>query len=145
MEAATRWAVDRGIRHPKKSLGLVELTSSDKRNLVETLRNDYSVHQICETLGFNRSLLYYHPKSDPSEEGLGEEIEKLYQFYKLFSLLKKCKRRNELRDYELSIFLREVIFEKWYYVRVIRNMGIGVSHRCCWVWDTPLGIGASPD
>ena len=81
MEAATRWAVDRGIRHPKKSLGLVELTSSDKRNLVETLRNDYSVHQICETLGFNRSLLYYHPKSDPSEEGLGEEIEKLCARY----------------------------------------------------------------
>ena len=57
------------------------MTSSDKRNLVETLRNDYSVHQICETLGFNRSLLYYHPKSDPSEEGLGEEIEKLCARY----------------------------------------------------------------
>jgi len=57
------------------------LTSSDKRNLVEALRDDYSVHQICETLDFNRSLLYYHPKSDPFEEVLGEEIEKLCARY----------------------------------------------------------------
>ena len=57
------------------------MTSSEKRNLVEALRDDYSVHQICETLGFNRSLLYYHPKSDPSEEVLGEEIEKLCARY----------------------------------------------------------------
>ena len=56
---------------------MVELTPSEKRNLVEALRDDYSTHEICKTLGFNRSLLYYHPKSDPSEEGLREEIEKL--------------------------------------------------------------------
>ena len=56
---------------------MVELTPSDKRNLVEALRDDYSVHEICKTLGFNRSFLYYHPKSDPSEENLREEIEKL--------------------------------------------------------------------
>ena len=60
---------------------MVELTPSDKRNLVEALRDDYSVHQICETLGFNRSLLYYHPKSDLSEEDLREEIEKLCAEY----------------------------------------------------------------
>ena len=60
---------------------MVALTPSDKRNLVEALRDDYSVHQISETLGFNRSLLYYHPKSDPSEEDLREEIEKLCAEY----------------------------------------------------------------
>ena len=60
---------------------MVALTPSDKRNLVEALRGDYSVHQISETLGFNRSLLYYHPKSDPSEEDLREEIEKLCAEY----------------------------------------------------------------
>ena len=61
---------------------MVELTPSDKRNLVEALRDDYSVHQICETLGFNRGLLlYYHPKSDPSEEDLREKIEKLCAEY----------------------------------------------------------------
>ena len=60
---------------------MVELTSADKRNLVEVLRDDYSVHQICEELGFNRSLFYYHPKSDPIEEVLKEEIQKLCARY----------------------------------------------------------------
>ena len=35
------------------------------------------MRQICETLGFNKSSLYYRPKSDPSEEALREEIERL--------------------------------------------------------------------
>ena len=61
----------------KKSLDLVELTSSEKQGLVETLRTDYSVRQICETLGFNRNSLYYHPKADPCEAVLRAEIEKL--------------------------------------------------------------------
>ena len=45
--------------------------------MVETVRNtsSYSVRQICETLGFNRSLVYYSPKSDPSERELREKIE----------------------------------------------------------------------
>ena len=60
---------------------MVELTASEKRELVETLRTDYSVREISETLGFNRSLLYYHPKSDPSQEVLREEIEKLCRRY----------------------------------------------------------------
>ena len=33
-----------------------------QREMVETLRTDFSVRQICETLGFTRSNLYYHPK-----------------------------------------------------------------------------------
>ena len=45
--------------------------------MVEALETDYSVRQICETLGINRSNLYYYPKSDPSEEVLRDEIEKL--------------------------------------------------------------------
>ena len=56
---------------------MVELTPSEKRTLVEALRDDYSVREICETLGFHRSLLYYHPKSDPSEAELEAEIEQL--------------------------------------------------------------------
>ena len=47
---------------------MVELTPSEKRNLIEALRDDYSVRQISETLGFNRNFLYYQPKIDPSEE-----------------------------------------------------------------------------
>ena len=50
---------------------------SEKRELVETLRDDYSVHEICKTLGFNRSLLYYQPRKDPCEAVLRDEIERL--------------------------------------------------------------------
>ena len=35
------------------------------------------MRQICETLGFNKSTLYYQPKIDPSEEVLRTEIEQL--------------------------------------------------------------------
>ena len=45
--------------------------------MVEALRTDYSIRQICEVLGFHRSTLYYTPKSDPYEEVLRAEIEKL--------------------------------------------------------------------
>ena len=49
--------------------------------MVETLQTDFSVRQICETLGFNRSNLYYHPKQTPCEAVLWEEIEKLALLY----------------------------------------------------------------
>ena len=49
----------------------------EQREIVEALRTDYSVRQICETLGFTGSNLYYHPKSDPCEEILRDEIETL--------------------------------------------------------------------
>ena len=39
------------------------------------------MRQICETLGFHRSLLYYPPKSDPSEAVLEAEIEQLCRQY----------------------------------------------------------------
>ena len=39
------------------------------------------MRQISETLGFNKSTLYYQPKSDPSEEVLREEIETLAARY----------------------------------------------------------------
>ena len=61
----------------KKSLGLVEMTLSEKRSLISALHKEYSVREICETLGFNRSSFYYHPQEDPSEELLRSEIEKL--------------------------------------------------------------------
>ena len=49
--------------------------------MVEALHTDYSVRQICDVLGFNRSSLYYQPKSDPSEQVLRDEIEKLSARY----------------------------------------------------------------
>ena len=53
------------------------MTPSQQRCLVEKLRTKYSVREICEVLDFNRNLFYYHPKSDPSEAELREEIETL--------------------------------------------------------------------
>ena len=61
----------------EKKLDLVEPTLTEQREMVEALRTDYSVRQICEVLGFTRSNLYYAPKSDPYEEVLRREIEKL--------------------------------------------------------------------
>jgi transposase InsO family protein len=49
--------------------------------MVEALQTDYSVRHICEVLGFNRSSLYYQPKSDPLEPVLRDEIEKLSARY----------------------------------------------------------------
>ena len=57
------------------------MNRSEKREIVEALRTDYSVRQICDTLGLNRSSLYYQPKRDPSEEVLRDEIEKLSARY----------------------------------------------------------------
>ena len=53
------------------------MTLSEKRSLISALQQEYSVREICETLGFNRSSFYYHPQKDPSEELLRSEIEKL--------------------------------------------------------------------
>ncbi len=50
---------------------------TEQREIVEALRTDYSVRQICEVLGFTRSTLYYQPKQDPSEVVLRAEIETL--------------------------------------------------------------------
>ena len=65
----------------KKSINLVELTPSQQRYIVDVLRTAYSVRQICEVLGFNKSTLYYQPRIDPSEDVLREEIERLAARY----------------------------------------------------------------
>ena len=53
----------------------------EQREFIEVLRADYSVRQICETLGFTRSNLYYQPKSGLSEAVLRDEIEQLARRY----------------------------------------------------------------
>ena len=57
------------------------MTLPEKRYIVSALHKEYSVREICETLGFNRSSFYYHPKEDPSEAVLRAEIEKLAGAY----------------------------------------------------------------
>ena len=54
---------------------------SQQRCLVETLRKEYSVRQICETLGFNKSTFYYQPRIDASEDVLRSEIQRLAAAY----------------------------------------------------------------
>ena len=53
------------------------MTLSEKRSLISALQQEYSVREICQTLGFNRSSFYYHPQEDPSEDLLRSEIETL--------------------------------------------------------------------
>ena len=57
------------------------MNTSTQRYIVETLRTDFSVRQICEVLGINKSTLYYQAKNDPSEDILQEEIERLAARY----------------------------------------------------------------
>ena len=54
---------------------------SEQRHVVETLRKEYSMREICETLGFNKSTFYYQPKSDASEDILRVEIQRLAAAY----------------------------------------------------------------
>ena len=54
---------------------------TEQREIVEALRTDYSVRQICEVLGFTRSNLYYQPKPDASEDILCDKIEALVLRY----------------------------------------------------------------
>lgn len=54
---------------------------SEQRRLAETLRKEYSVRQICETLSFNKTTFYYQPKSDASEDVLRAEIQRLAAAY----------------------------------------------------------------
>ena len=92
--------------------------------MVEALRTDYSMRQICEVLGFHRSNLYYAPKSDPSEEVLRAEIEKLalqyptYGYRRITQLLQRqghtvgYKRVARLmKDANLSVAVKRLGFQ----------------------------------
>ena len=89
--------------------------------MVEALRTDYSMRQICEVLGFHRSNLYYVPKSDPYEEVLRSEIETLalryptYGYRRITKLLQRqghtvgSKRVARLmKDANLSVSVKRL-------------------------------------
>ena len=84
---------------------MVELTPSEKRNLIEALRDDYSVRQISETLGFNRNLLYYQPKIDPSEEVLRTEIEQLAARYPTYGYRRVARL---MKSANLSVSVKRI-------------------------------------
>ena len=61
------------------------------------------MRQICEVLGFTRSNLYYHPKQDPSEARLRDEIETLalrYPTYGYRRITKLLLRRGYTVGYK---------------------------------------------
>ncbi len=94
---------------------------TEQREIVEALRTDYSVRQICEVLGFTRSNLYYAPKSNPYEEVLRSEIEKLalqYPTYGYRRMRKLLQRRGHtvgskrvarlMKDANLSVAVKRI-------------------------------------
>ena len=100
--------------------------------MVEALQTDYSVRQICEVLGFTRSNLYSHAKSDPSEAELQEEIERLslqyptYGYRRITALLVRS-------GYPVG------------YRRVARlmkaaNLSVAVKRVCCQTTMSPEGV-----
>ena len=72
-----QWTSKKSIRETPKQKHFLGVTPPQQRCPVEMLRTKHSVRQICELLDFNRNLLYYQPKSDPSEAELRAEIETL--------------------------------------------------------------------
>ena len=91
--------------------------------MVVALRTEYSVRQICETLGFNKSSLYYHPKQDPSEEVLRDEIETLALRYPTYGYRRITKL---LLRMGYTVGYRRV-------ARLMKsaNLSVAVKQFCC--------------
>jgi transposase InsO family protein len=98
---------------------LADLNQTQKQKMVEALQTDYSVRQICDVLGFNRSSLYYQPKSDPFEQVLRDEIEKLsaryptYGYRRITQLLGRMgyavgyrRVARLMKEYNLSVTIK---------------------------------------
>ena len=87
--------------------------------MVKALQPEYSVRQICDALGLHRSSLYYQPKTDPSEQPLRDEIEKLaaryptYGYRRITQLLKRMghtvgstRVARLMREQNLSVIIK---------------------------------------
>ena len=100
--------------------------------MVEALRTEYSVRQICETLGFTRSNLYYHPKQDPSEVVLRDEIEKLALRYPTYGYRRITKL---LLRMGYTVGYKRV-------ARLMRSANLSVSVRrvCCQTTTSIAGV-----
>ena len=57
-----------------------------QRQIVEALRTEHSVRDICGVLGIPRSTLSYQPKLDPYEAALRTRIEQLAATYRLMAI-----------------------------------------------------------
>ena len=87
--------------------------------MVKALQPEYSVRQICDALGLHRSSLYYQPKTDPFEQPLRNEIEKLsaryptYGYRRITQLLKRLghtvgstRVRRLMKEQNLSVAIK---------------------------------------
>ena len=104
--------------------------------MVEALRTDYSVRQICETLGFTRSTLYYQPKQDPCEEALRDEIEQLalrYPKYGYRRITKLLVRRGYTVEYKRVARLMKAASLSVAVKRVCRQTTTSLDGLCQWV------------
>lgn len=89
--------------------------------MVEALRTDFSIRQIYETLGFNRSNLYYHPKQNRCKVGLREEIEKLALLYPTYGyrrITQLLMRRGHSIGYKRGVS------------RLMKAANLSVSVKC---------------
>ena len=100
--------------------------------MIETLRTEYSVRQICEVLGFTRSNLYYHPKQDPAEVVLRDEIQTLalrYPTYGYRRITKLLQRRGHTVGYKRV-------------ARLMKDANLSVSvKRLCQTTTSVDGVG----
>ena len=103
-----------------------------QREMVEALRTEYSVRQICETLGVTRSNLYYHPKQDPREEVLRAEIETLALRYPKYGYRRITK-----------LLLRQgypVGYKRVAHLMKSANLSVSVKRVCCQTTTSLEGV-----
>ena len=100
--------------------------------MVKALQPDYSVRQICEALGLHRSGLYYQPKTDPCEQPLRDEIEKLsaryptYGYRRITQLLKR--RGYDVGSTRVARLMKE------------QNLSVAIK-RACQTTQSVAGLG----
>ena len=110
---------------------MAELNPCQKRQMVEALRADYSVRQICDVLGFHRSSLYYQATSDPFEQQLRSEIETLAARYPTYGY-RRMRQLLVRRGYDVGY--RRVL-------RLMRELNLAVAvNRGCQTTQSVEGI-----
>ena len=108
------------------------MNRSQKQQIVEALQTDYSVRQICDALGLHRSSLYYQPKTDPFEQPLRAEIEKLATRYPTYGY-RRITQLLVRRGY--AVGYRQV-------ARLMKEANLSVAiKRACQTTQSVEGLG----
>ena len=86
--------------------------------------SSYSIRQICKTLGYNRNLLYYQPKSDPSQEGLRTRIEQLAATYPTYGYRRITKLLVETEGHTVGYKRVSRLMKE------VSNLSVAVKRAC---------------